>query len=723
MKKYLVILFAIIALGSSLLYPQTGWQWVNPYPSIHNISNIKFFNNSTGYSKIGRFLYRTTNEGNQWKMTDTASGYAYSFLNANTGFSAINGIIKTTNGGVNWSPYGVSNWISGHAMTFLNESTGIVAAANFTPIGEIGVICSTTNSGVNWSYNEFIGLRVYDFKFINSNMVIAATIDSGTVSILKSYYPFNNWQKTKSDISAYNYISISIPDSTTMFIMVDNYMKNDKSPIRYYKSTNGGSNWFNTGADEIYDTEFLDENTGIAVGANGKIFRTTNQGNNWIGVYCPVNYDLLSVSFINSLTGYATGRYGAVLKTTNGGFNWSTNAKKFTSIGLKDIALIGKDTIITPGLGGNIFRTTNQGINWESYNVGEDIFFRKIFFIDKENGYVTGDYGKLFKTTNNGINWSNINTGFNDRFVFDVFFISKSTGFICTGSQWSNDGHLYKTTNEGVNWFTLNRPRDGNFFYIRFFDGIGYTGSWNNSIYRTTDFGDSWIAAYEPQINAYASKDIDFINSLTGFNVANDGYIYKTTNSGLNWFQHFRINNNTGLTNLNFINQLTGYVISGVPTMGGSPSIYCTTNGGNNWVNQLIPYGTSPAMMNAIQFSDSTTGYIVGDSGVVLKTTTGGFVGIKNVYVEIPKKYYLLQNYPNPFNPTTNIKFSIIKTGQVKLIVYDIIGREVQTLVNESLKPGTYEAAFDGSSLNSGVYFYKLVTGNFTETKKMILIK
>jgi hypothetical protein len=89
----------------------------------------------------------------------------------------------------------------------------------------------------------------------------------------------------------------------------------------------------------------------------------------------------------------------------------------------------------------------------------------------------------------------------------------------------------------------------------------------------------------------------------------------------------------------------------------------------------------------------------------------------------IKKDYVLYQNYPNPFNPTTNIKFSIVNSGDVKLVVYDIQGREVQTLVNESLKPGTYEAAFDGSALNSGVYFYKLVTGNFTETKKMLLIK
>ncbi|MEI7485080.1 MAG: T9SS type A sorting domain-containing protein, partial [Ignavibacteriota bacterium] len=93
------------------------------------------------------------------------------------------------------------------------------------------------------------------------------------------------------------------------------------------------------------------------------------------------------------------------------------------------------------------------------------------------------------------------------------------------------------------------------------------------------------------------------------------------------------------------------------------------------------------------------------------------------ISTETPSKYSLSQNYPNPFNPTTNIKFSIINSGDVKLVVYDIQGREVQTLVNERLNAGTYEVKFDGSMLTSGVYFYKMVSEGFTETKRMILIK
>ncbi|MEI7485386.1 MAG: T9SS type A sorting domain-containing protein [Ignavibacteriota bacterium] len=105
--------------------------------------------------------------------------------------------------------------------------------------------------------------------------------------------------------------------------------------------------------------------------------------------------------------------------------------------------------------------------------------------------------------------------------------------------------------------------------------------------------------------------------------------------------------------------------------------------------------------------------------------------GIRNVSSEVPTENKLYSNYPNPFNPSTKIRFSVVNGFPVKtsgndkivLKVYDVMGREVQTLVNESLRPGTYEVTFDGSTLNSGVYFYRLFTGDFSESKKMLLIK
>jgi hypothetical protein len=97
--------------------------------------------------------------------------------------------------------------------------------------------------------------------------------------------------------------------------------------------------------------------------------------------------------------------------------------------------------------------------------------------------------------------------------------------------------------------------------------------------------------------------------------------------------------------------------------------------------------------------------------------------GINNISSEIPDKYSLYQNYPNPFNPTTNIKYQIRNNSFVTLKIYDNLGKEIYTLVNEKLNAGTYESKFDASGLSSGVYFYKLTSGDFSETKKMLLIK
>ncbi|HQJ46053.1 MAG TPA: T9SS type A sorting domain-containing protein, partial [Ignavibacteriaceae bacterium] len=98
-------------------------------------------------------------------------------------------------------------------------------------------------------------------------------------------------------------------------------------------------------------------------------------------------------------------------------------------------------------------------------------------------------------------------------------------------------------------------------------------------------------------------------------------------------------------------------------------------------------------------------------------------LGVQVVDNVKPASYLLEQNYPNPFNPTTNIKFALTNAGFTTLKVYDMLGREVATLVNENLAAGTYNVNFDANNLSSGVYFYTLITDNFKQSKKMILMK
>jgi hypothetical protein len=133
------------------------------------------------------------------------------------------------------------------------------------------------------------------------------------------------------------------------------------------------------------------------------------------------------------------------------------------------------------------------------------------------------------------------------------------------------------------------------------------------------------------------------------------------------------------------------------------------------WMAQLVARGTSN--LNSVtklkQLADV----------VQLYYESNFTIGIKQISTGVPIVYSLKQNYPNPFNSTSKLKFEIANLGNVKIVVYDVMGREVQTLVNERLQPGTYETTFDGSQLSSGVYFYKLISNGFSDTKRMILIK
>ena len=119
----------------------------------------------------------------------------------------------------------------------------------------------------------------------------------------------------------------------------------------------------------------------------------------------------------------------------------------------------------------------------------------------------------------------------------------------------------------------------------------------------------------------------------------------------------------------------------------------------------------------------------------IINVIEGQSIGIRQINENVPQNYTLEQNYPNPFNPSTKIKFNIPNVDQrhafdltnntinVKLSVYNTLGKEVSVLVNKQLLPGNYEFTFDASEFTSGIYFYKLSAGDFTETKKMLLVK
>ncbi len=151
-------------------------------------------------------------------------------------------------------------------------------------------------------------------------------------------------------------------------------------------------------------------------------------------------------------------------------------------------------------------------------------------------------------------------------------------------------------------------------------------------------------------------------------------------------------------------------------TVAGATTEY-TTPANSEWKKRfyVLPAGTNKvSFLGESQFGN----HLYLDS-----ICSGDLTAITHNGNILPGTYSLSQNYPNPFNPTTVITYGLPKSGNVKMVVYDILGREVRTLVNEFKKAGAYNINFDASSLSSGVYFYKIVSGDFSETKKMLLVK
>ena len=210
------------------------------------------------------------------------------------------------------------------------------------------------------------------------------------------------------------------------------------------------------------------------------------------------------------------------------------------------------------------------------------------------------------------------------------------------------------------------------------------------------------------------------ISNFDSNNVMSCGWYFnaisKSTNGGINWATVYSgIESDTAFFSVKYFDANNAVVV------GSAGKILYTSNGGINWTQQISGIGSS---LMRLTFINSQTGWIVGKNGVILKTTTGGVVtGFTQTSSEIPDKFSLSQNYPNPFNPSTQINYELPITNYVSLKVYDNLGNEVETLVAEKQNTGSYSVDFNATSLPSGIYFYKLTTEKFSETKKMILIK
>jgi photosystem II stability/assembly factor-like uncharacterized protein len=442
---------------------------------------------------------------------------------------------------------------------------------------------------------------------------------------------------------------------------------NARFAIRY-KVINGGPNGANS---DFIGVDYLT----VATGGGGG---STSCAYNWTTQTSGTANQFLTVSTVSDQIGWAAGVGPTVVRTVNGGTTWTAATGTGITGDVYNIyAWSANEALCTTSPGAtNIYKTTNGGTTWTQVFTQAGGFIDAIQMVSTTEGYAVGDPvgGKwtIVKTTDGGNTWA--------RMATEPTQVGAEAG-------WNNSLQII-----GNNmWFGTNATK----------------------VYRSTDLGLTWTSgATTGTVNTYAVH-------------------YNTASVGLAGGTAMVLSTNGGTSYSAVTNPGTAGNINGIEGAGSDwwairsgNTIYRSTNGAANWTNAYVS-GTAVFQDLDFAVTGSNTcpsGWAVGNGGVIAKMT-GSLVGVSSVSSEVPSSFLLKQNYPNPFNPTTNINFSLPKSGLVTLKVYDMTGKEVAVVLNEFKNAGTYIVGFSAANLPSGAYFYRLSSGNLVDTKKMILVK
>ncbi|MCB0729093.1 MAG: T9SS type A sorting domain-containing protein, partial [Ignavibacteriae bacterium] len=706
-----------------------------PLPQGNDLNAVKFIDVNTGWAVGDKgTILKTTNSGINWRILNcpVTEDLNDIFIKSSQYIIVIGDygvILHSSNGGSSWSFELATDYPVLEKIIFTNETEGYICGRKNDYRG--GYIFKTTNSGINW----FLNFVKPDDEYFNKIFFW----DSNTGVTGGSWYTYKttnagvNWVRQNYTITG---TDMYYKDSLTGLIVGPGY----GSYSYIGKTTNGGINFHQVFhiSDTLFNSLFFTDNeTGYSTGRYGKLLKTSDFGDNWFLMNTVTNETLNSIFFSDNNTGFAVGSTGTLIKTTDGGNDWINGLSGITH-NLYHSQFLDQYTGFISGTFG-IIKTTDGGSNWSNIwdSTSYSDFFPLIQFDDYNSGWLLHFAGynplRLYKTSNSGENWDIINNIiiYNTNISpHSILFIDNNTGFITGTAQeliWPNlpiYGLVLKTTNSGLSWITYGFNND-NMSDIEFVNSsTGYLAGDQNRILKTTNSGENWNYL-NTDISNYDYFKISFLNTETGWVLGRNrpnpfdtiNVISKTTNGGMSWI-HFHIADYlSNLQDIKFLDNNIGWVC------GSKGFAYATTNGGINWVRQETSTNRN---LYSVNFINPNTGWLIGSKGTILKTISGVIpVGIANYSSAPIKSFSLSQNYPNPFNPSTNLEFGISELGFVSLKVYNSLGMEVADIVNEVLSPGSYNYQF--STLNfqlpSGVYFYRLESGDFTETKRMVLLK
>ncbi|MHB8579350.1 MAG: T9SS type A sorting domain-containing protein [Ignavibacteriaceae bacterium] len=321
------------------------------------------------------------------------------------------------------------------------------------------------------------------------------------------------------------------------------------------------------------------------------------------------------------------------------------------------------------------------------------------------SGYLSWNSG-VFLSIDEGKSWTPVKNGLSNISVQSLV-VSGSNLYAGTANG------VFRSTNNGASWTAAN---NGLKTWIRCLAVSGnkiFAGTRGSGVFLSTDNGANWNNVNNGLTNLYVETLV--VMDTNVFAGTDGGGVFLSTNGGNGWSA---INNGLLNTTVYSLAATGSYLFAG--TGAGSGGVFLTADYGASW--SAIGNGNTFAA-NSLAISRTTLFAGTSGNGVWRRPLSDIITSIKDNGSRFPEHFKLYQNYPNPFNPTTIINYSVPKSSLVRIKVYDVLGREIETLVNEQKNPGNYKITFNAGKMASGVYFYQLRASDYTSIKKMLLLK
>ncbi len=515
--------FAVGNSGTILQTTDGGLSWQKLSASTsENLNEVFFTNSDTGWAVGGSFnqsiIQYTTNGGNSWSTQFKGNVVSTKhelqdihFISKDTGWAFGNSsiVLKTTDGGVNWTEQGPSFIEDIFEGYFLGPDTGWF-------VGESGLIVSTTDGGNNWDRSYGVtSWDLNDLYFKNSDTGWAI---GESETILQTSDGGNSWQ-SKSSGNNQRLTAFDFRGWDTSWLI------GEFGHIQYTK--NNGSSWQELSkgvTPTMTGIYFTSMDTGYATGRQGTILKTTDQGQHWVEKSTGSSRSLFDLYFLNSDTGWAVGgslSNSEVLYTSDGGDSWTNQTNKPFS-GLYAVFFYNSDTGWAVGNNTVILRTTNGGTKWNSVLNSFSGKLNDVYFKDTDTGWAVGENGLIIHSTDGGKNWKDQSPNTSDD-LEGIHFPAPDTGW-AVGDR----GKIYHTNDGGKTWQNQGGYISQSLSSIHFANTKeGWTVG-EKFVFRTYDGGKTWRSTFTG-IDHYL-KSLHFIHHDTIWVVGNGGTIVKYEN-------------------------------------------------------------------------------------------------------------------------------------------------------------------------------------------------